>query len=110
MWPYSQLNRIESLLKNLTTKVNQMALDYTALQTALTKETDATAALLKVFTALQAELTALASQITDPTAQAQINDFATRWQAQNDAIVAATLANTPAAPIPTPTPPPVPTP
>ena len=94
----SMLKGLNNAVAALTRKVNQMALDYSALNASLTSETNAVAAMGKAFDALQAELKALAGQITDPTAQQQINDFAAKWQAQNDAMTAAIVANTPAAP------------
>jgi len=81
---------------NLEKMEREMALDFTALENEVARNTavDESASLL--LTKLTEEIKKLAEQVSDPAAQAKINEFAASLASRNDALSAAVEANTPA--------------
>lgn len=71
-------------------------LDLTKLQAELTRETDAEVAVEKLLTDLTAAIKAIPPS-TDPATQAALDDLTAKFAANTDGLVAATVANTPAA-------------
>lgn len=74
-----------------------MALDFAALEAAVTKNTDVDASVVTLLTKLSDEIKALAANAQDPADQAKLADLASRLTAQTDALSTAVSANTPAA-------------
>jgi hypothetical protein len=73
-----------------------MGLDFTAANAALAAETSAVTATSALISTLSAQLTAAAANVQNPQDQATLNALAASWQAQNTALSASVVANTPA--------------
>lgn len=103
--PVTQLDRIEHLLGEILTILKQERAHMTViddaladLQTKLTAETNASAAIEQLLTSVNDQLKA-ALALGDPTKIAsQISAISTSLDTNTKALVAATVANTPAAP------------
>lgn len=95
-----RLDKTISTLFNLDSKgFQKMALDFTQLETAVTDLVTVEAGAEATLTALEQEVTLLASEAQDPADQAKLNSFATQIGVTKSALAAA-IAAVPAADIP----------
>lgn len=99
----SRLARIERLIIK---EGEQMTIDYASFIDSQTKEADAEVAVAKLLTTLTEEIKEISASSSDPDTQAKLDKFTADTIARTQALVAATLANTPAV---TPPAPPAPT-
>lgn len=97
---HSKLDTIIGLLNQIITQEKAMAVDLTGLQAELTNNTNQTSSIIALVNGLAAQIAALIAGGTDATTQAAINAVITSWQANDAALAAAVLANTPSAPPP----------
>ena len=89
-----QLNRIEAKIDALTKKDMAMAVDLTAMTAEITKNTTVVGSVEMLF----AQLTALIKNIppsTDPVTQAALDELTATLVANDAAVAAAVVANTP---------------
>lgn len=93
-----RLERIEQMLKQ---QGEQMALDFTKLEAALKKESDAELAVENLLKSLIQAIKDISAGSNDPATQAKLDQLAADTDARTDVLVAATLEGTGAIP-PTP--------
>jgi hypothetical protein len=92
----TRLQRIEHLLYNVLKQETKMAVDFTAINAEVARQTTVDASIETLLTQVAAALTAIPKS-TDPVTQAALDAVVVGMKANNDAIVASVVANTPAA-------------
>lgn len=95
-----------SKVEALEQKVDLMALDLSAVQTAVTSEVTVDQSAIALITSIAAEVTTLQGQVADPATIAALGTLADQLNGSSTALAAAITANTPAAPPVTPGAPP----
>src|SRR5271155_1659692 len=111
IFQYLLLRRIDKKLNKQKGELQEMALDFTDLTTAVNNEQTVDAGVITLLTQLEQEITALAASSESPADQAQLEALASQL-ATNTTALSAAVAAVPAGDIPTPvvTPTPVATP
>ena len=92
-----QLNRIEAKLDLLVSKENRLMIDVASITAEVARNTDVEQSVLKVVQNLAAAVAAIPPS-TDPTTQAALDALTATLKNNDDAIAAAVVANTSAAP------------
>lgn len=87
----------KKLLIQILGKVNQMALDLTALTAAVAQETSVDTSAITLLKALTAEIASISASSTDAATQTALNALVTTANANAAGLAAAVTANTPVA-------------
>jgi len=95
---HSHLMRIEGMLQQILNKETQMAVDVSAITNQVDRQTTVNASIVQLLNNVVATLNAMPPS-SDPVTQAALDALTTTITSNNDAIAAAVVANTPAAPV-----------
>jgi len=95
---FNQNTQILTALGVQSKELQTMAVDITALQTAVANETTVDASVETLLTNLAAQIATLSAASTDPATQTALNGLVTTMQTNATTLAAAVTANTPAAP------------
>jgi hypothetical protein len=107
MWPFTWLaqwfSRLDAKLNNISAQLNilirmekQMAVDFTAINAEVARQTTVDASIETLLAQVAAALAAIPKS-SDPVTQAALDAVVAGIKSNNDAIVASVVANTPAA-------------
>ena len=88
----------QQTLSQILKVVNKMALDITALQAAVAKQTTVEQSAVTLLTTLTTEIKALAANTVDPATVQALNDLAAKVDSNATALAGAVTQNTPASP------------
>ena len=94
----AQLNRIETKLNTVITKETAMAVDLAGLTAEVARNTTVEQSVVALVNALAAQIAAFPPS-TDPATQAALDGLKSTLSQNDDAIAAAVVANTSAAPV-----------
>lgn len=94
-------NAVLSMKDDYNRRMDEMALNFEALVAEVEENSSVVGSASTTLTTLAQEIRDLKDQITDPTAQAKLDELAARIDANNAALAAAIAANTEAAVPPT---------
>ena len=105
----SAIQRIDAQIGTMHSKLNQllkgqqqlettMAIDFTAANAEIARNTDVTGSVKALLASLAQQIADLKTASTDPATQASIDDLVASLKANDDDVAAAVTANTPADP------------